>query len=208
MGDELQLRAKIVGVLNSRACLDIRFVAAGISILGYHYGYLCDLVCQHCVGVSFGVEDPDALAEYNDRSNTLRFARRDLGFYATHAGRAQIVHECTHAVIDVVRAGKTVRRADNEAIAWIAQTMFLLLSGQTVPEGNDFRQSLAAVARDAIARSRDDGPYVVPASATSFIGETLQGADKLRAKKRGLSVPDVETMSGIPWPRPEPMQPE
>ncbi|WP_395698052.1 hypothetical protein [Methylocella sp.] len=213
MGDEQQLRVKIVGVLNSRACLDIRFVAAGVSIMGYHYGYVCDLVAQGCVDVRFGVVDPSSGAEYDDGADVLRFRRRDLGFYATLEGRAQIVHECTHAIIDVVRKGQSVRRADNEAIAWIAQTVFTLKSGgrlsaanPDLPQVKDFVDSLTAVAERIIA-SGDPAPSVPP-EAMSFIGGMLSTADAARARRRGLAPPVADVMSGIPWPKPAPMAPD
>jgi hypothetical protein len=197
MSDELQLRVKVVGTLNSNACHAIAFEAAGISVMGYHYGYLADLVAQHCIDVKFGVEDPDANGEYDYKTDTLRFKDRGVGFYATKTGRALIVHECTHALIDVTHAGRPVRRADHEAIAWIAQTIYSILSGVSVRQDGDFHGSLFAVATDAI-----NGQFTVDPQAVSFLGAMLRGGDLVRAKKLGKTVPDVEIMDGIPCPRP------
>lgn len=203
MSDELKLRVKVLGTLNSKACHDIAFEAAGISVMGYHYGYLADLVAQYCIDVKFGVVDPAASAEYDHMTNTLRFANRNLGFYASPAGRAQIVHECTHALIDATQSGKQVRRADNEAICWIAQTIFSSRSGDSVRKDGDFHGSLFAIATDAIK-----GRFRVDPQAVTFVGAILRSADAVRAKAAGKTVPEFELMDGIRCPRPAPMEPD
>jgi hypothetical protein len=206
MSDEFKLRLKVLSALNSKACGAIAFQAAGISVMGYHYGYLADLVAQYCVDIKFGVVDPAASAEYDHTTDTLRFSNRNLGFYATPSGRAQIIHECTHALIDAAHPGKPVRRSDNEFICWLAQTIYSLLAGDGVRRDGDFHGSLFAIASDAIRKR--DGVFMVDPQAVSFVAAILRSADALRAKKAGKTVPDIELMDGIRCPRPPAMEPD
>ncbi|ACK50561.1 hypothetical protein Msil_1613 [Methylocella silvestris BL2] len=199
MFDEFMLRVKVLDVLNSTPCRKIAFVAAGMSIMGYHYRYLADLINRCSVDIRFGTVDPSANGEYDDKTDTLRFKSRDPGFYATNESRALIVHECTHAIIDLAHPGGLVRRADNEATAWIAETIYRMLTGEKMTKTGDFYESLYDVAGKAIEAAPKGPPLVIDPRAVTLIGETLRGGDEVRAKAAGKIVPDVERMSGIPY---------
>ncbi|PNG26507.1 hypothetical protein [Methylocella silvestris] len=198
MFDEFMLRVKVLDVLNSTPCRKIAFVCAGMSIMGYHYSYLAELINRCSVDIQFGSSD-GANGQYDDKTDTLRFGRRDAGFYATGESRALIVHECTHAIIDATHPGGIVRRADNEATAWIAETIYRMLTGEKMTKTGAFYESLYDVAGKSIEAAKTGGPFVIDPRAVSLIGGTLRAGDEVRAKAAGKMVPDQEKMSGIPY---------
>lgn len=135
MASEDTLRSKVSEILNSPACLRIRFRVDAVGIQTYMYSYIAQAVRENRVHIVIHndknpdgqkISKPERTAEYNPKTNTLLFRSADI--YKDADGKATIVHEATHAVIDATHANGTVRSGQNELAAYLAQMLYSMYS--------------------------------------------------------------------------------
>lgn len=129
------LKSRVVLILRSTACLSIQFNMVGSTVMGHRYASVADMVEQGDIDV--GVGDTGGFrvryAHQSDFIPTLTFDSEDPMFPTTPSGRAAIVHEATHAVIDDRRRGvANAGSGDDEVAAYLAQTIYALNAGDPV----------------------------------------------------------------------------
>jgi hypothetical protein len=111
-------RDRIVRVLATPACAEIRFKLADVRIYRLRYNYLAGLVQADKVHVDFGGP------RYDYKSKTILL---DEGEWD-----ATVVHESTHALINISHAGETLTNGVHEASAYVAEALWALNAGRDV----------------------------------------------------------------------------
>lgn len=145
-------------LLRSNEVKQINFTMRGIVVSGHGYHELSqcfsDAIQRRRIRVTVRPElvGPRALAVYSPDVDKIHL--RAPTVLATAAGRAAVVHECTHAQLDL-RGRDTATRSE-EGAAFIAEAWYLLACGQdpvavaAVPAGV---AGVAAALRDQAARA-------------------------------------------------------
>jgi len=197
MSDQDDLRKIVISILRSRACLDIAFKNAGVSIMGYGYGYVADMLEQGKVSATVG-NTGGFTAKYDGRTNTMTFGSDALREALTPSGRGTIVHEATHAVIDAVAPGRTIGYGDEEVSAYLAQTIYALNRRDPINRVGP----LAGPAYEIAERIRnfrgDKGIYeCTPSEVFGMRAVILQVYGRL-AQSRGERLPEFNHPDGIP----------
>lgn len=116
-------RIAILRTLTGSKPQSINFAYKGISISAHDYIAIGDAVFNDEILVETGFV-PGGLAVYFPAANTLR-----MSFFMANSARRRsvIIHELTHAALD--RRKLVMSTIKSEAIAWIAQCLYLRLSG-------------------------------------------------------------------------------
>lgn len=98
-----------------------------------------------------GVRGPEAGAAYDFNYDSLELPS---GFTLTSSrNKAFIVHECTHAILDIRNFGM-FSNYENEAIAYLAEAIFLVASSQPPLGSSNIRSISHRIAADFVRRSR------------------------------------------------------
>lgn len=127
MSLDLQIRA----LLRTNEVKQISFTLRGITVSGHGFHELSkcfsDTTLYRRVRVTIRPElvGPHALASYDPHANKLRL--RSGTVLNTAAGRAAVIHECTHAQLDL-RGLDTSTRSE-EGAAFVAEAWYLLACG-------------------------------------------------------------------------------
>jgi hypothetical protein len=114
-----KLRARIVGVVATPACADIRFKLANVHIHRFMYNYVAGLIQEDRIHV-----DTDGNPGYDHNSKTLVLDEDEPD--------ATIVHESTHALINITHAGKTITKGVHETSAYLAEALWALNAGREI----------------------------------------------------------------------------
>jgi hypothetical protein len=131
---EEYLKSRVILILRSAACLNIQFTIVGSTVMGYGYGSVADMIEQSDIAIKVGdtggyrvryVHQPDLRP-------SLTFSSDDPTFPSSPSGRAAIVHEATHAVIDSIRKGGAIPGGDDEVAAYLAQAIYSLNAGDVL----------------------------------------------------------------------------
>jgi hypothetical protein len=126
------LKSRVILILRSTACLNIQFTIVGSTVMGYGYASVADMIEHGDIGIQIGDTGsfPVRYTHQPDSSPTLTFGSGDPTFASSPSGRAKIVHEATHAVIDTGRkSGAIAGGGDDEVAAYLAQTIYALNAG-------------------------------------------------------------------------------
>ena len=169
------LRWHAKSVLQLPVCRKIRFKLDAVNIQTYMLAYIGDAIVNRRVQVALGGRG------YDHESNVIHWDKPEEQPKA-------IVHEGTHAAINATHVGMKLTKATHEAAAYLAESMFELLSGRD-PEtdvagltphvarlahaANDFNDSNKAATfvcppgdtqliKSILARSRNVGDYNTP----------------------------------------------
>ena len=115
-------KKEVLEVLEDARLGQIRFSYGRIHVNAAGYQKVADHIAAGTIKVVRGTKTDRS--EYSSRSNTLKF---DPGFSVPLDGnaRSSVVHECTHAMIDLNKW--SVLMLENEAVAFIAKFAYLLL---------------------------------------------------------------------------------
>jgi hypothetical protein len=112
-----QLRSRVLSVLRTKECLQIRFRIGDVHIERFMYLYLAGAITDNHVQLTVGDGH-----NYDDTTNTITYD-------SDSPDRPTIVHEATHAVIDGTHKGKIITKGNHEAAAYLAEALFSLYSG-------------------------------------------------------------------------------
>ncbi|MCI0429449.1 MAG: hypothetical protein L0210_02750 [Rhodospirillales bacterium] len=115
-------KTEVLAVLEDPRLQNMRFSVGEITVSANEYRIVADYIREDDIRVISGKE---SVAYYDGRLNTIE----------TQAGnpplnlvdRAQILHECTHAIVDI--NGWDVLRLNDEAAAYLAQLAYTWISG-------------------------------------------------------------------------------
>lgn len=127
----MSLDLEIQALLRSPQVQEINFTMRGIRVTGAGFAELStcfsDHTIRHRIRVTVRQElvGPHALAAYHP--DTDRICLRSNAVLQTAIGRSHVIHECTHAQLDLRRLSTPIR--SEEAAAFIAETWYLLASG-------------------------------------------------------------------------------
>ena len=173
------LKSRVVLILRSTACLSIQFNMVGATVMGHCYASVADMVEHGDIDVGVGNAGGFRVryAHQPDFIPTLTFDSEDPMFPTTPSGRAAIVHEATHAVIDRGRRGSAnAGGGDDEVAAYLAQTIYALNAGDPVVQTGPLA-----------------GPvYRVALKIKNFAGPGLYAVSPEEiAARRGLPIEDV-----------------
>ena len=166
----MSLDLDVQALLRSTQVQEINFQLGRIRVSGLGFAALSNLFTDreirervHVV-VRPGVLRPDTEALYRPSGGNTIVVRLPT-VMATLAGRATLVHECTHAQVDL--RGIPTSVPEGEAVAFVAKAWFLLASaGDNVDKiAPDFAPAFVDIAKDLRARSRPSGrPEVIRTS--------------------------------------------
>jgi hypothetical protein len=188
---------RISNILMSDACQSIDFRYAGFHL---------DWVNYTAVALSAASPDPkpDRLrvivgafqdsteASYDWRTNTLKLKAWSYGA-TVFSEKSTIVHECTHAAVDQQGSPKTISRVDNEILAYVAQALFVRLSGSIILPGSG---PTALAAQDVANKIKDQPGSSLDANDAARLKQTLV-TEPLYASLKTRSLTD--TNNGIPF---------
>ncbi len=121
---QTELLKGVAEILLSPACQYIDFSYHGFRVNGHSYRAVVSALLDnkiHIVMRNKPLNDA-AAAAYNGDSNSILFPS-NFSFTAPRAPM-MIVHECTHASFDVLYAGSRLHTIYNEAMAYLAMTIF------------------------------------------------------------------------------------
>lgn len=172
----LQLaKNEVYDVLMSRAAQAIDFTLGAHNIDGTGYFQVMRAIQSERIDIIFYTLPSGAAAGYNDRPYPRHSARDALLLPETRPTfkldyHANILHECTHAIIDMRQSAGT--RGDNEAAAHVAAELFRLNSGETNEEMFDPFKTARSIAR---AIRKQPGATVPTADRNAMI-QALVGA--------------------------------
>jgi hypothetical protein len=175
-----KLRARVVRVLATPACVEIRFKLASVQIRRFMYSYIAGLVEADRIHVDIG-NNPG----YDPPSKTLFME-------GAGAPDATIVHESTHALINVTHAGQTLTKGVHETCAYVAEAFWALNADRDiaidVPHVDIQAGRVARKAR-AFYASNKMGSYDVEPADYVYIQTLLKAsALKMDADKKYLQI--------------------
>ncbi len=166
------LRQTVIAVLCHPMLPLITFELNGLRVTGLGYGLVRLAVESGKISCEVGVPQRASLpagniatAQYDPQANQFRFPRESFGS-AIRSEQVAIVHEATHAQFDLAgpRQGNYVLAVDDEAAAWLAESLFVRLAENNV-----------------------GGTYVTgPVIEGSAESEALNLADAILAETQGL----------------------
>lgn len=181
------LRRRITELLTSSACQNIDFRWAAERIMGAQYTMLAISLngsSQRRIQEEVGHVE-SGLAQYIIERNTIRAPWESFGAgegqYAAYE-RMSLVHECTHAIFDMVRRHPTINALSNEMVAYVAGALFNLNSGR--PYANDSDHIWKAANDVAVYVSRRGGGIIGPENAVSALREAILADRTYRHLKR------------------------
>jgi hypothetical protein len=152
----------------------LRLAGAGIEVSGTLLGELAmNYLRGHIdVQVNPAKVTPGATAAYNSGTDILFLRHEDWSV----SGRGLIVHESVHALND--KRSLQVRKDDDEAAAYVAQVLYLRLSGFDVSRGV---QQAAAVSGDGaiLLKALRIADKIIASSAPGGAGSAPSGQDWL-----------------------------
>lgn len=119
--EEQQLRQRIFDICSSENCDSISFNIEGTNITGVGLRSVAKLVTSDRIHIKIKKQDKDAGASYDPKENKFSFPTVNFGLSLFE--KSLIVHECTHALIDVNKS-KTLTIID-ELCAYTAQFTYL-----------------------------------------------------------------------------------
>lgn len=149
------------------------------------YAYVAGLVKDDHVHITIG--DGDG---YDHMPNNMILS-------STGVAPAAIVHEATHALIDATNPDKEVTKGTHEAAAYLAETIYMLLSGgEPYLEMKYLTQPIAELAKKVIAfnASHPSGLFTCPLADTAYIKEVYRS-------QTGADINRKDKMDGVPFGR-------
>lgn len=147
---------QVQNLLRSNAVKEINFRFASLNVSGHGYWELSNCFADHPirhrirVTIRPQIVGPNAIAMYSPADDKLNLRSPDA--LASAEGRATVVHECTHAQMDL--RGQRTRIRSEEGAAFIAEAWYLLASGeQPADPGFGLTADLIAIASDLRTRA-------------------------------------------------------
>ena len=131
---------EVQNLLRSNEVKAIDFTFASLRVTGHGFWELShrfsDTFMSHRIRVTVrpAIVGRTALAAYDPNDDKLNLRSRDT--LSTAAGRGSVVHECTHALMDM--RGLQTRIRSEEGAAFIAKAWYLLNANADLYEPGDF----------------------------------------------------------------------
>ena len=124
------LKKRILAILRSSECAMMNFAAGRVLVTGRGYAAVADAIETGKIAVTLasaaGYE-----ASYAPTTRTLQFPK--IGYGVLRKERGSIVHEATHALIDIylnmnLGSGEALSSSDEEPVCYIAECVFYALN--------------------------------------------------------------------------------
>lgn len=151
----MSLDLDVQRLLRTNEVKEIDFSMRGIRVSGYGFWELSncfsDQTMRHRIRVTVRPQlvGPHAEAAYDPVEDKINL--RSNAVLQTAVGRGTIVHECTHAQIDLRGIGTPLR--SEEGAAYIAEAWYHLACGRRPADIPGFPADIGAIATDLRARS-------------------------------------------------------
>ena len=143
----------------------ISFTGEAVTINGAGYGRVVDALLDHTITIKEVATLPhDFDAGYNPKKNLL-LLKPTIDLSSVRV-KALVVHEMTHAQIDLMRlpASRGLHRTESEGLSYIAQLLYIFNfdgDARNIPNNFRFFRVAEAIRRKISGSSRD--PYDVSA---------------------------------------------
>lgn len=145
-----KLRADVVKLLKSNRLI-FYFHVENIAIDGRNYATVAQYIEQGRIEIVIRPgKDPEYDSNHTPARLFLNVGELPEGKKGADA-QGSVVHEATHAMLDIVLKGSSRPFLTDEACAWIAQAVFAKKAGHGFPTHNDFVAKLSAIADAIIA---------------------------------------------------------
>ena len=132
MGDNRVVRDRVVSVLTSPTTRYIDFTFSKWTFNAASFARVAHTIAVGNVSVSVaGNMHPGAEANYDPDSDTITLPNANYG--TTVFGQAGILHECTHAFVDMENRKHSMDSA-SEAAGYIAYLMYLCYALDSIPD--------------------------------------------------------------------------
>jgi hypothetical protein len=163
----MQTKADIIRTLSSAACAAITFKIHHISIHRLDYARVSHKIASGSIQVVQQMSHASNYAEY--------LADHDTILVGPSFDADVIVHEATHAILDM-RGRSTKSLFYNEAVAYVAQAMYLFTVKPSLTAGVTLAQAHTFVAQESIACLFDPSKCLAAtAEAAGVIAMTILG---------------------------------
>ncbi len=127
----MSLDLDIQALLRSPQVQEINFTMRGIRVTGMGFAELATCFSDHTIRHRIRVTVREELVGHQNDAvynpDTDRINLRSNTVLQTAVGRSHVVHECTHAQLDLRRLSTPIR--SEEGAAFIAEAWYLLASG-------------------------------------------------------------------------------
>jgi hypothetical protein len=174
----MQTKADIIRTLSSAACSGITFKIHDIFIHGLEYARVAQKINSGSIQVVQQAAHATNYAEY--------LADHDTILVGPSFDADVIVHEATHAILDM-RGPSTRSLYYNEAVAYVAQAMYLFMVKPSLTAGLSIAQAQRFVAQQSIACLFDSNNCAAAtAEAAGVIAMTILGGH--RPKDRDVAI--------------------
>ena len=129
MGRTTGLRGLIPIILSKPEVRKMHFTCGTRNLNGVILGQVADRLRKGKIHIEVDPAKlgPDVVAQYRPRHHTFIFSSPFFGQNVFE--QAAILHETVHAAWDVIGHGKRFRSIDDEAAAYLAQSLFLMSAG-------------------------------------------------------------------------------
>ncbi len=117
-------KADVLAVLNDPRLKNMHFSIGEITVSADEYRNVADYIKEDDIRV---IPGRDPVAYYNGHLNTLETQAGNPPLNL--ADRAQVLHECTHALVDI--NGLDVFILNDEVAAYLAQLTYMMISSPT-----------------------------------------------------------------------------
>jgi hypothetical protein len=147
----LPLSIRVAGLLLSNRVQSIAFYFGHVHVLPEYFRNVAQGLIDGRIRVLVDATQlpSDAEALYEDRQNILVFRTNDV--LETPAGRAKVVHECSHAAADSRRKSTAIRH--EEAAAFICEAWYLDDDGINADGDHNVSDTFFAIATALKGRS-------------------------------------------------------
>ena len=132
MGDNQVVRDRVISVLRSPTTRYIDFTFSKWTFNAASFARVAHAVAVGNISISVGGNlHPGAEANYDPDSDTITLPNANYG--TTVLGQAGILHECTHAFVDMENRKHSMDSA-SEAAGYIAYAMYLCYALDSIPD--------------------------------------------------------------------------
>ncbi|MBL9012255.1 MAG: hypothetical protein JNL56_13855 [Alphaproteobacteria bacterium] len=124
------LKKRIVAILRSSECAMMNFAVGRVMVTGRGYAAVADAVETGKIAVTLATA-AGYEASYSPSTRTFQFPK--IGYGVLRKERGSIVHEATHALIDIYLnmnpgSGEALSSSDEEPVCYIAECVFYALN--------------------------------------------------------------------------------
>ncbi|MEZ5428047.1 MAG: hypothetical protein R2747_17375 [Pyrinomonadaceae bacterium] len=160
----MSLDMQIIQLLLGNTVRQINFSLRGLLVTGRGFEELSfcfsDTPIRHRIRILVRPELISRTADAEYHSDTDKLLFRTPAVLQTYVGRATVVHECTHALLDLRSRASSVR--SEESAAFIAEAWYLLNCGYDPVDVNNYLTVFGNIAENLRQQAMTSGGGATP----------------------------------------------